>query len=174
MRTSIPARRPRTTICAFSLVELVLAIAVISISLLVVIGLLGEGLSNNHDSSSRLQAADIASLLISARRAAPTNSNLANFALPPLGGTNAAYQDVVNATTNYTKVQTDGTAVTSVSPSQVVYNLRCIVTPSGSQNNIANVDLVLWWPATLAATNSTLPVNNPSGYYELMTQIVLP
>jgi uncharacterized protein (TIGR02598 family) len=175
MRTSLPARRPWTAICAFSLVEVVLAIAVLSVSLLVVIGLMGEGLSNNHDSSSRLRAADIASLLISTRRAAPTNSNLANFALAALGGTNAAGQgDTVYATTNFTKVQTDGTAVTSASSSQVVYNLRAIVTPSGAQKNIANVDLVLWWPATLAADNSTLPVNNPSGYYELMTQIALP
>jgi len=175
MRTSLPARQPWAAICAFSLVEVVLAIAVLSVSLIVVIGLMGEGLSNNHDSSSRLQAADIASLLISTRRAAPTNSiTLANFALLALGGTNAAGQDMVYATTNFTKVQTDGTAVSSASSSQIVYNLRTIVTPSGAQTNIANVDLVLWWPATLAANNSTLPVNNPSGYYELMTQIVLP
>ena len=151
-----------------------MAIAVLSISLIVVIGLLGEGLSNNHDSSSRLQAADIASLLISTRRAEPTNNNLTNFALPALGGTNAAGQDLVYATNYYTKVQTDGTAVATVSPSQVVYNLRCIVTPAGAQNNIANVDLVLWWPSTLAASASTIPTNNPSSYYELMTQVALP
>jgi Tfp pilus assembly protein PilV len=157
------------------LVEVVLAIAVLSFSLIIVIGMLGEGLSNNHDSSSRLQAADIASLLISTRRAAPTNSNLTNFALPALGGTNAAGLDVVNAVTNYTKVQTDGTAITSVtnSSTQVVYNLRYIVTSSGPQTNIANIDLVLWWPATLAANNSTMPTS-PSSYYELMTQVALP
>jgi hypothetical protein len=140
--------------------------------------LLGQGLSNNHDSISRLQAADIASLLISTRRAAPTNSNanMTNFALPPLGVTNSAGQDVVNAMTNYTKVDSNGAKVTSWpgAGGPVVYNLRAIVTPSGLQTNIANVDLVFWWPATLAASNATLPTNNPSGYYEIMSQIVIP
>jgi len=176
MLTPFQARRHRVFLHSFSLVEMVIAIAVISFSLIVVLAVLAEGLSNNHDSSSRLQAADIASLLISTRRATPTNSNLTNFALPVLGGTNSAGQDVVNATNYFTKVQTDGTAVSSYtnSSSQVVYNLRCIVTPSGSQNNIANVDLVLWWPPTLAASALTMPTNNPSSYYELTTQIALP
>lgn len=176
MRTSLPARRHQTSLNSFSLVEIVFVIAVMSFSLIVVIGMLGEGLSSNHDSSSRLQAADIASLLISTRRAAPTNSNIANFALSALGKTNAAGQDQVNATNYYSKVQTDGTAVTSFTntSTEVVYNLRCIVTPSGSQTNIANVDLVLWWPATLAASAVTIPTNNPSSYYETMTQVALP
>jgi hypothetical protein len=152
---------------------MVVAIAVLSFSLVVIIGMLGAGLSNNHDSSGRLQASDIASLLITTRRSAPTNSNLTNFALLPLGGINSAGQDMVYATTNYTKVQTDGTTNIS-SSAQVVYNLRCIVTPAGPQSNIANVDLVLWWPSTLPATNSSMPFNNPAGYYELMTQIALP
>jgi type II secretory pathway pseudopilin PulG len=179
MRTSFPAKWHKTSLHSFSLVEMVFAIAVLSVSLVVVIGLLAEGLSNNHDSSGRLQAADVASLLISTRRTAPTNSNLANFALPALGGTNSAGQDVVNATTNYVKVQTDGT-ISSGTPAatQVVYNLRCIITPvitpAGSQNNIANVDLVLWWPSTLPASLAGMPVNNPASYYELMTQIALP
>jgi uncharacterized protein (TIGR02598 family) len=172
MRTRFQARRHRTSLHSFSLVEMVIAIAVLSVALVVIIGMLGEGLSNNRDSSERLQAADLASLLISTRRTAPTNSNLTNFALQALGGTNSAGQDVVNAVTNYAKVQTDGT--TNVSSTQVVYNLRCIVTPAGSQNNIANVDLVLWGPSPLPAELSTMPVNNPAGYYELMTQITLP
>jgi type II secretory pathway pseudopilin PulG len=175
MRTPLTARRHRISLHAFSLVEMVFAIAVLSVSLVVIIGLLAEGLSNNHDSSGRLQAADIASLLITTRRTAPTNSNLTNFALPALGGTNSAGQDVVNATTNYVKVQTDGT-ISSGTPAstQVVYNLRYIITPSGSKNNIANVDLVLWWPSTLPASASSMPVNNPAGYYELITQVALP
>ncbi|HEY0256602.1 MAG TPA: hypothetical protein VGC39_04085 [Candidatus Methylacidiphilales bacterium] len=176
MRTSLSARRYRISHHAFSLVEIVFAIAVLSFSLIVIIGMLGEGLSNNHDSSGRLQAADIASLLISTRRTSPNNSNLTNFALPALGGTNSAGQDVVNATTNYAQVQTDGTIAASGAgaSAQVVYNLRYIITPAGSQTNIANVDLVLWWPATLPAASSSMPVNNPAGYYELMTQIALP
>ena len=174
MRTSLLARRYRIPLHAFSLVEMVFAIAVLSFSLVVIIGLLGEGLSNNHDSSGRLQAADIASLLISTRRTSPTNSNLANFALPPLG-TNLAGQNVVIAATNYVKVQTDGTIVSGTPTStQVVYNLRYVITPLGLQTNIANVDLVLWWPSTLPATNSSMPMNNPAAYYELMTQVALP
>ncbi|MCE0497798.1 MAG: hypothetical protein LV481_07630 [Methylacidiphilales bacterium] len=153
---------------------MVIALAVLSFALISIIAMLGEGLSNNHDSTSRLQAGDIASLLISARRADPTNTDLVNFALPPLGGTNSAGQDVVTTTNGSTEVQTDGTAISSgtATSSQVVYNLRYSITASGSQTNIANVDLVLWWPSTLPLTS--IPTNNPAGYYELMTQIVLP
>jgi type II secretory pathway pseudopilin PulG len=157
------------------LVEVVLALGVLSFALVLIIATMGVGLSNNHDSSSRLQAENIASLLISTRRTAPTNTDLTNFALPALGGANSAGQDLVTATTNYSRVQTDGTTSTGTPlPGQAVYNLRCIVTPAGPQNNIANVDLVLWWPSTLPAALSSMPNNNPANYYELATQIALP
>jgi type II secretory pathway pseudopilin PulG len=158
------------------LVEVLFALTVLSFSLSLIVALLGVGLSSNHDSTNRLQAADIASLLISTRRAAPTNANLTNFALPALGATNSAGQNVVTNQTNYCRVQTDGTSTSSsgIGSSQVVYNLRYMVTASGTQPKIANVDLVLWWPAALAPSASTMPANNPSDYYELMTQIALP
>jgi type II secretory pathway pseudopilin PulG len=163
------------SIRAFSLVEVVFALAVFSFALLLIIAMIGEGLSNDHDSTNRLQAGNIASLLISTRRTAPTNTYLTNFALPALGATNSAGQDVVNAVTNYARVQTDGTISSgTAAPTQVVYNLRYIITPAGPQNNIANVDLVLWWPSTLPALASSMPVNNPANYYELMTQVTLP
>jgi type II secretory pathway pseudopilin PulG len=159
---------------AFSLIEVVLALGVLSFALVLIIAMLGVGLSNNHDSSSRLQAENIASLLISTRRTDPTNTDLTNFALPALGAANTAGQDVVIPTTNYTKVQTDGTISGGSGADEVIYNLRSIVTPVGPQASIANVDLVLWWPSTLPATASSLPVNNPANYYELTTQIALP
>jgi type II secretory pathway pseudopilin PulG len=169
-------KKDSVSLHSFSLVEVVIAIAVISFSLLIVIAMLGQGLSNNHDSNRRLQAADLASLLVATRRASPTNSNLTNFALPALGSVNSAGQDVVSPVTNYVKVQTDGTVIPSGNgnANQVVYNLRYMVTPSGPLNNIANVNLVLWWPGTLAASATTMPTNNPSTYYEMMTQVVLP
>jgi len=169
--STLSARRHCEFIRAFSLVEVVIAIAVLSFCLVVVTAMLGEGLSNNQDSSRRLQQADIASLLLSTRRAAPTNPNLTNFALPVLGATNGLGQVTVAATTNYAKVQIDGTTNAAA---QGVFNLRYIITPSGARNNIANVDLVLWGPPTLAASGLTLPTNNPASYYELMTQVALP
>jgi len=159
---------------AFSLIEVVMALGVLSFALVLILAMLGVGLSNNHDSSSRLQAENIASLLISTRRTAPTNTDLTNFALPPVGAANAAGSDVVSVMTGYTKVQADGTIGASTATSQDVYNLRYIVTSVGSQANIANVDLVLWWPPTLPAVASSLPANNPANYYELTTQIALP
>ena len=173
-QAALRLNRFSVSVRAFSLVEVVLALGVLSFALVLIIAMLGVGLSNNHDSSSRLQAENIASLLISTRRTAPTNTDLAKFALPALGKVNGLGQDVVTPTTNYAKVQTDGTISTGTDPSQVVYNFRAVVTPAGSQANIANVDLVLWWPATLPAALASMPANNPANYYELTTQITLP
>jgi type II secretory pathway pseudopilin PulG len=83
---------------AFTLIEVVISLAIISFALVLIVGLLGLGISNNRDSSNRLQAVNIASLLISTRRSSPTNALSQAFALPPLGGTNAAGMEAVTPT----------------------------------------------------------------------------
>jgi len=144
---------------AFSLVEVVLALAIFTFALVTILGLLGVALGTNKQSSDQIQAANIASLLISTRRASPTNTgpNFAAFALPNLNQ---------SMFTNTAIVGEDGTTTAT---SSTRYNLYYVVgTNSATGTRTANVYLLLWWPL-----NAPMPTNNPSAYYELTTAVSL-
>ncbi len=151
----------RANEAAFTLVEVVIAMGIFTFAIVAIAGLFLVGISTTKDSSDQIQASNIASLLISTRRALPTNE-IANFALPPL---NVAYPANGTFLTNAGGVALDGT--TSGSPA---YNLYYqIGTNSVTGPHLSQVHLVLWWPA-----EAGLPTNNPSGCYELTTQVALP
>jgi uncharacterized protein (TIGR02598 family) len=144
---------------AFSLVEVVVALGVVSFALVTMLGLLSVGLNTNKVSSDQIQAANIASLLVATRRASPTNDgpNFTTFALPPL---NQSY------TTNTTAVGLDGTTSTNTSST---YNLYYGVGTSATTGpNLARIYLLIWWPL-----GAKMPTNNPSSYYELSTTVSL-
>lgn len=160
-------RHPSTVTCpranpglaSFTLVEVVLAMGIFTFALVTVLALLSVALSRNKESSDQIQAANIASILVAARRAAPTNTGtyFNSFALTNLN------QALV---TNTTVVGLDGTTSTSTG---TTYNLYYVAgTTSATGPNMASVYLLLWWPL-----NSKMPTNNPSGYYELSTEISL-
>jgi type II secretory pathway pseudopilin PulG len=144
---------------AFSLIEVVLALAVMTFALVAVVGLFSVGLRTNKESSDQLQATDIASLLIASRRAQPTGV-LTNFALPPLN---------VALTSNSVPVNLalDGTIAPTAAAAP--FKLNYIVGTSDNPK-VANVYLLLWWPGSAAKP----PTNSPGGYYQLATQIALP
>jgi len=145
---------------AFSLIEVVLALGIISFALIAIFGLLSVGLKNNKESSDQIQAANLTSLLIASRRGMPTNA-LPRFALPPLN----------LAATNTVTVEINGqTNATAGLPGADSYKLMYQIAPSTVSLKMANIYLLLWWPATL----SSPPTNNPGNYYELSTQIPLP
>jgi uncharacterized protein (TIGR02598 family) len=149
----------RSSDASFTLVEVVLALAIFSFVLVTMLALLSVALRTNKESSDQIQAANIASLLVSARRAAPTNggANFTTFALPVF---NQGY------VTNTTQVGLDGTTVTGTG---AAYNLYYQVgTNAGTGPNLANVYLLIWWPL-----GARMPTNNPSAYYELSTQVSL-
>ncbi len=144
---------------SFTLVEVVLALAIFSFALVTMMALLSVALHTNKDSSDQIQAANVASLLVSARRSAPTNggANFMNFALPTL---NRSY------VTNTTQVGLDGTVSTGT---DAAYNLYYGVgTNSDTGANLANVYILIWWPL-----GAKMPTNNPSAFYELSTQVSL-
>jgi Tfp pilus assembly protein PilV len=144
---------------AFSLVEVVLAIAVISFSLLTIIGLFSIGLKTNKESSDQTEAADLASLILSTRRALP-GINEAALPLP-------AITNVTAPTSNSAPicVAVNGTTLTNNLPAADLYNLNYQISP-GSATNVVNVYILLWWPV---GTNP--PTNNSDGYYEISTQM---
>ncbi len=141
---------------AFSLVEVVIALGIISFALIAIISLFTVGLESNRESSGQIQAADTASLLMATTRAMPTNLP-PGFALPNLS------QSMV---TNTVQIGVDGTT-TSASPS---YNLYYIVgTNTATGSKLARVYLRLWWPLT-----AQMPTNNPGSYYEVAGEVALP
>ncbi|HEY8966749.1 MAG TPA: hypothetical protein VIM58_09910, partial [Candidatus Methylacidiphilales bacterium] len=58
-------------ISAFSLVEVMIALAIGVFVLVGIMGLFTAGLQTNHQSEAEIQAANLASLILSSRRAAP-------------------------------------------------------------------------------------------------------
>jgi len=148
--------KPKVNTPAFSLVEVVMALGIISFALIAVIGLVTVGLQTNRESAGQIQAANTMSLLMATARGLPTNPP-SGFAIPNL---NQA------AVTNTVRIAVDGTT-NSGNPS---YNLYYIVgTNVITGPKLANVYLCLWWP--LAAQK---PTNNPGAYYEVAAQVALP
>jgi type II secretory pathway pseudopilin PulG len=145
---------------AFTLIEVVLALAVISFALIAILGLFSLGLKTNAESSDQIRAANLASLLVAVRRGTPTNT-ITGFALPPLN----------IPATNTVLVGIDGqTKHAGTPPGADVYQLEYKISSSPVSPHVAYLYLLLWWPVTLA----TAPTNNPSGYYELSTETTLP
>ena len=146
---------------SFTLVEVVIALGIFSFALIAIVGLFVVGINTNKESSDEIQAANFASVLISTRRALPTNT-IANFALPPL---NVAYSTAGTYLTN-----TDGVAADGTLAGTRVYNLFYQAgTNAVTGAHLAQVHLMLWWPLA-----SALPTNNAGNRYELTTQVALP
>ncbi len=145
---------------AFSLVEVVIAIAVVSFCLFALLGLLSVGAQAGYDSSETVQAATMASLLISERRAAPTNTISSTFPILPLTNT-------MNPSSVY--VAADCTMLSSSQTNLPVYRLAYKVTSNA--NKTASLYFCLSWPPSID------PTINPSevkGRYEVFTCIPLP
>jgi type II secretory pathway pseudopilin PulG len=149
---------------AFSLVEVVLAIAICSFVLVAILGLFTTGLQSTKESEEEIQAANLAATLISLRTATPTNtiSALPNFAIPASAMTQAyggAYTGGVS--TNY--VGTDGQTLTS--SANAAYMITCQAgTNSVTGSGISQVYLMLSWPPQV-------PSSSAAGRYELTTFI---
>lgn len=151
-----PQRRPSVASFAFTLVEVVMALGLFSFAVVAIGGLFFVGIDTNKESSDQIQAANLASLLISTRRALPTTTGTAisTFALPPLNVTTSGTNVVAN----------DGTTTGAAT-----YNLFYQVTTTGTGPHLAQVHLLLWWPPA-----STLASANAGNRYELTTQVAMP
>jgi uncharacterized protein (TIGR02598 family) len=159
--TDLPASktadRGRQNVKAFSLVEVVLALAVCSFALVVLMGMLSVGLTSGKESKEELQAANLASLVVSQRRNAPTNT-LSAAVLPSLNQP----LPVVPATT-YVDLAGQKNATAAGSAFQISYRAGTNAASPG----VALVYLRFTWPPQAPA--ATAP-----GRYELATQVLMP
>ncbi len=77
-------RPPASQSCAFSLVEIVIAIGLLGFALLAILGLLTVGMNAGSTSKDLVEGAALASQALAERRQAPeVNSGDATFLLPP-------------------------------------------------------------------------------------------
>jgi len=148
---------------AFSLVEVVIALGVVTFCLIALMGLLSVGAQASHDSSEVVQAATMASYMISEIRAAPTNVLNATPTFPILPLTNAT-----PLTNSVVYVAPDCTLLTGAQTNQAGYRLTYSSTLNA--NNTASLYLCLSWPS---AVNPTVNPGEVKGRYELFTVLPL-
>jgi uncharacterized protein (TIGR02598 family) len=172
---------------AFSLVEVTLALAVISFCLLTLVALLPMGLSSTRDSVNKTNAADIASQIAADLRDTPlaTNSAIATIPSSPRFGlsmdTNTANATTVNTfylddTGNPTGAV--GAPITAAS----LYKATVIIatpkvpatgTAAGtafSNNKPTTLRVIVTWPAQADQRTGTYPTNY-QGYFESVTAV---
>ena len=151
-------------IMAFSLVEVTIAIGVLSFVLISLVGILMVGIRTKGDSQNMVSASNLASLLISQRRAMPTNNVPASFLM-----TNFALPELRSSSANFT------TAPFSAQPEYITCD-GCVTNRQNAGYGLlykvdiqssAKIYLVLFWPA--AADPST----SGASRYEINTQIAL-
>ncbi len=164
----IAKARTRRSTFAFTLVEVVLAVGVCSFVLVAVLGLLTVGLQSNHDSEQQIQAANLASMLISVRTASPVKDipNLPNFAIPTSAMT-GPYQNAYDGGATLTKyVGLDGQTVAT--PADAAYAISCRAgTNLVTGSSVAQVYLMLTWPPQADPNNAN------AGHYEAIADIPL-
>ncbi len=154
-------RTNRQQIIAFSLVEVVVAIAICSFALIAILGLFTTGLQSTKESEKEIQAADLASTLISLRAASPTNNILPLFAIPAKAVTNSYAGAYSGVATNW--VGTDGQTTSYIT--NAAFCITCSAgTNSATGSGISQVYLMLSWPPQV-------PPASAAGRYELTTYI---
>ena len=76
----------RGEISAFTLIEVVLAVGILSFALVAMAALLPIGLQSNRDSTEETQAVNLLQALVADRQAACLSGTSGNYGLPALSG----------------------------------------------------------------------------------------
>jgi uncharacterized protein (TIGR02598 family) len=147
---------------AFTLVEVVLALAVCSFAVIAILGLFSMGLQSTRESAQDIRAANLATTLISLRTATPTNdiASLPNFAIPTTAFTNTYGPAYGTSSTSY--VGSDG-QTTNMANAAFMITCKAGTTPV-TGTGLSQVYLMLSWPPQAPAAAA-------EGRYELTTEI---
>ena len=160
--------RSRST-SAFSLVEVILAMGVVSFSVLSMLGLLTIGLKSDSASSSETAVTNILSSLVSDVSATPLTSPATAQVSPQFG----IPVPVSGAVTNTLFFKEDGTVSGTVNQNAIatdhpLYRATVIVVPPASTKGATTVRLLLTWPALADAQGAHLP-SKQKGSVETVT-----
>ena len=152
-------RNSRRHLRAFSLVEVVIALGICTFVIVGIMGLFVAGLQVNHESEGEIQAANLASLIISTSRSSPLTAGTTS----PIPATGLANTFGTVYSNKY--VGWDG-ALTN-SPANAAYAITCRAgTNALTGSGVAEVYLMLSWPPQASAANTV-------HYYETATYISL-
>jgi len=152
-KTRVHGGRGNPASSAFSLIEVALALGICSFVIVALMGLFTVGLHDSKDSGEKIEAANLASLILSARRAAPTSTAgpLANFAIPASAVTKA-YGNANGGGDKF--VASDGTLTTAA---KAAFRIRCSVgTNAVTGSSAAMVYFLLSWPPQADPTGSNV------------------
>ncbi|SDU05417.1 Verru_Chthon cassette protein B [Verrucomicrobium sp. GAS474] len=143
---------------AFSLIEVAFSLGICSFALIAMFGLFGTGLQSSRDSEDQIQAANLASLIVSTRMASPTGT-IANFVLPA----NAISRPYGDLYTEGTYIGVDG-KLTSLA--NAAYQVTCRTgTNAATGSSLSQIYLMLSWPPQAALTSAMVK------HYELLVYV---
>ena len=149
--------------CAFSLVEVVLALGVCAFVLIALIGLFSNAWRSSRESEDQIQAANFASRFLGVSSAASSSS--AN----PGGLSPARLTQAYGNAFSSASLFLDSTGALSANlPPDAAYRITCLSgTNAATGPQVSQVYLKLSWPPQAGLTNEV-------GRYEIVTYVLLP
>lgn len=158
------SRTPERVTSGFSLVEVVVALGIITFCVIAILSLFSVGLRNARESESEIRAGNLALSIIGRMRAAPREDLTAQgFLFGPLTNTGGPLFSVSPSAPWYLK----GDGARAANANSALTSNGYAVSAEGSfdaTNKIATVSFTLWWPAVATLTNA-------SGKYRVSTFI---
>lgn len=142
----------------FSLVEVVLALAVTAFCLLTLLGLLSLGTLRNASSIDQTTATSLAAAIVSDLRAAPTGATTSvRYGIPiPTEGSATILHTLFLDDTGALSGSVDANASSSNTPAPH-YRATLIFTPPATGKTAIPVRILITWPALADATATTTP-----------------
>ncbi|HEY6070343.1 MAG TPA: hypothetical protein VIU85_03135 [Chthoniobacterales bacterium] len=138
--------------CAFSLVEVTLALGVAAVSLLVIFSLLPLGLQTNQRSLEQTASVDILSAVVADLRATPVTNPRGNAATSPQFGINIPASGGTGTTTLY--VNSAGQSNSSQQSDSRYRVTITFVSNGGGAKSATLADLKVTWPASASISNA--------------------
>lgn len=140
---------------AFSLVEVVLALGVISFAIVAILGVIPTGLQTSHSSQDETRAGQLAQAILSSM-ASQAQTQFSNIQLQTNDGSTAPTFDLTTTTTTTVYADNDGKLSANSAGAVYAINVTTNGSPAGFDAGYANqVTLVVAWPATAPAANQT-------------------
>ncbi len=146
------------------MIEVVIALGICTFCIVALVGLFSTGLQASRESEDQIQAANLASLIVSTCAASPTN-NTSSFGIPPAAITGP-----------YTNAYNNGTSLTNIigyddrltNSAGAAYQISCRAgTNAFTGSQLSQVYVMLSWPA------SANPASTMAKHYEVLTYIPL-
>ncbi len=143
----------------FSLVEVVLALAVAVFCLLPIVGLIPIGLTTNQDTIRETTATSLAEAIADDLRATPpsaTTSPVYGLGVPTTGGSVAT--TTLYLTGDASSIDDGGTKLTAPSAKEPTYLATVVFTPASAGTlNASSARILITWPALPNQLNNQVP-----------------